>query len=260
VRENMSDEYPRDAAFDAKGNPLFTDDGNLASAADAGKFPNNPLFVYGEKLYSGDVYDGSGYKVRSPGGGFSTTSGGHAGVDPAGAVGGLVAAAYIGFFIMISGPIDKWLMGVARNQTDRAHELEIDLPSIKGPNLGPILASILFWTWSFLFLSTKMAFAVTGLTFVGCIFPPCTTPLILIMLGLVIAKGNEWSWYSGKWAKVDNLKRAKKIWILLMFMAYAIIALLYMLDSTDIVDLTTPLSQAVERLSAAIERLSAATE
>ena len=57
-------EWPKEAAIDKRGNPLFSEDGNLASAADVAQYKNMKVFNEDLKLHAGGVYDGRGKQVR----------------------------------------------------------------------------------------------------------------------------------------------------------------------------------------------------
>lgn len=219
----MSEDYPRETAFDSRGNPLFTIDGNLASAADAARFPNAKLYAYGESLHAGPVYDGWGRQVR---GGGELDSGS---VQPSGdfvdgvidkVVGGVILAAIIGFFTLVSEPLDRWLMNKAKEQTSHASELEKDVASVSGLNIGGIWAPPI---WLLFFVRLPFAVIPIALLTVVMLVPLFGQLCVLLVWGLVLIRGNEWSWYSGKWATVDDFMAAKRRWAygLLVYMAIA---------------------------------------
>jgi hypothetical protein len=219
----MGEEYPRESAFDSKGNPLFTSDGNIASAADAARFQNEKLYVYGESLHSGPVYDGWGRQVRGTGEPASVplrSSGDFVDNTINQGVGCAVTAVILGFFYLVTGPLDRWLMNLAKGQTSRAHELEEEVAKVSGLNFGGFF-SVPFFSWLWLLLFLRLPFALITLVFLYLIiFIPLFGPLtVLLMWGLLLIRGNEWAWYSGKWATIDSFKAAKKRW------AYALLGL-----------------------------------
>lgn len=220
----MSDEFPREAAFDSRGNPLFMSDGNLASAADAAQFPNERLYVHGDDHYTGDIYDGWGNKVSRDGRGYQPDWGGGS-YDPGNVIGGVVFWAFVGFLLLISGPIDKWLMGMAQNQTSRSSELETEIEAVQGINFGAFFAGLLFWVWPLFFLRIPFSVVIAFLTFFWIPIIPCLIPVMFIVWVLVIIRGNEWAWYSGKWATPDDFRKAKKRWVnfLIVFYIFALV-------------------------------------
>jgi hypothetical protein len=251
LENEMSNDLPPEAAYDASGNPLFTSDGNLGSAADAARFTNANLYAGGERLYEGDVFDGWGHKVRSAKSergstswGSSNTGGSTSGEDPGWAVIGIVLA-LVGLLALLARPIDRWLMGFAKKQSQRTDELEQSLHTIQGLNFGGLLlpiglliigiiftvvdiflnttsdtnnfvdfllSQLLSWLWVFAFLRVRFALLIFSLALVTSIIP-CLFFIPLIMQALILIRGNEWAWYSGRWDKVEKFRNAKRRWI-----------------------------------------------
>ncbi len=228
----MGEEFPGEAAFDSQGNPLFTSDGNLASAADAARFPDADLYAYGESLHSGPVYDGRGHQVRGSGRPVSVSlpsSGDFIDDAIGGAVGCAVWAAIFGFFYLVSGPLDRWLMKKAKEQTSRAHELENEVASVRGLNFGGLF--FVPWIWMLLFLRLPFALITIALTSVVAIIPLFGQLCYLLMLGLILIRGNEWAWYSGKWATVDDLMAAKRQWAHVLLGIWAVLLVIAIAQS-----------------------------
>jgi hypothetical protein len=136
-------------------------------------------------------------------------------------------AAILGFFYVVSGPLDRWLMKLAKGQTSHAHELEKEVTSASGLNFGGFFAGPFFsWIWLLTFL--RLPFALIPLAFLTVILViPLFGPLaLLLMCGLVLIRGNEWAWYSGKWATVDDFMAAKRRWAYALLGLYAVMVLL----------------------------------
>jgi hypothetical protein len=223
----MGEEYPREAAFDSQGNPLFTSDGNLASAADAARFPKTKLYAGGDSLYSGPVYDGRGRQVRGGGNAASVPIPSQDFVGDAidKGLGSLFGCAIVGFFLVVTEPLDRWLMDKAKEQTSRADELEKEVASARGYNFGGFLPGPLSCIWLLLFLRFPFALIPVALLTVVNLVPLFGQLTLLLTWGLVLVRGNEWAWYSGKWATVDDLMAAKRRWAYALIGLYAVMAL-----------------------------------
>lgn len=51
---------------------------------------------------------------------------------------------------------------------------------------------------------------------------------LLVVYGLILIRGNDWAWYSEKWATVDDLMTAKRPWSCFLIALYAVY-LLYLI-------------------------------